>query len=480
MTSTMFTAATIPTLLLILLVVAGPRHWRPFLCGGMMSLQDAALVLQPASIGVGWIGLILLPLLVFRPKGSALRETLATPAAAAMLALLAYDLLLIIVTASVFTGHFYAMPSDSAFNLSRVQPIGIVSGHFNQFFYLSIGVGSAIAIGAWLRHATEPERFDRLQAAVLGFVITAGLLCIWQWSARAFGLPYIAQFLHSDGVSFAWDQRMAGFERVSGPFSEPSALAVYMAIATAAVAPGLALGRRRLASAVAVLLGLAALVLSTSTTALAMVPVVLMACAGAAITSQIAAIRARRQAERARWRLAFIMLLVAMIGLALVHIALVVAQSPDYAQLLDQMIFSKERSASYVNREFSNSLGLSIFRETMGLGVGLGGHVASSGVITLGAAFGMFGYLVFGAMLMTGITAPLRPDHAAQDPERDLALRLTVAAAALAALASSLFGAAIITHVWNWLVFGLVIGQRRLVSRDSFVPPPGWVRQRTA
>jgi hypothetical protein len=133
-----------------------------------------------------------------------------------------------------------------------------------------------------------------------------------------------------------------------------------------------------------------------------------------------------------------------------------------------------------VNREFSNSLGLSIFRETMGLGVGLGGHVASSGVITLGAAFGMFGYLVFGAMLITGITAPLRPDHAAQDPERDLALRLTVAAAALAALASSLFGAAIITHVWNWLVFGLVIGQRRLVSRDSFVPPPGWVRQRTA
>lgn len=476
----MFTAATIPTVLLILLAFIGPRRWRPFLCGGMMSLQDAALVLQPASIGVGWIGLILMPLLVFRPKASALRETLATPGAAAMLALLAYDLLLIILTASVFSGHFYAMPSDSAFNLSRVQPIGIVSGHFNQFFYLIIGVGSAIAVGAWLRHATEPERFDRLQAVVLGFVITAGILCIWQWAARAFGIPFIAQLLHSDGVSFAWDQRMAGFERISGPFSEPSALAVYMAIATAAVTPGLATGCRRLASAAAVLLGLAALILSTSTTALAMVPVVLMACAGTAMTSQIAAIRARRQAEKARWRLVFIMLLVALIGLALVHIALVVAQSPDYAQLLDQMLYSKERSASYVNREFSNSLGMNIFRETFGLGVGLGGHVASSGIITLGATFGMFGYLVFGLMLLAGITAPLRPDQAAQDPERDLALRLTVAASALAALASSLFGAAIITHVWNWLVFGLVIGQRRLVSRDSFVPPPGWVRQRTA
>jgi hypothetical protein len=477
----MLTAATLPALLLLLAAAFAPMRIKPFVLGAMMTFHDAALILKPVPVSVAWVGLLALSLLCFRPTASGFVRAAGSVWGLIIIAIIAYDLFAIFAAANLFEGAFLTMPSESNFMVSLARPIGFVASHVNQFGYLCLGVFCALCFGAWCHETHEPERFGRIQAALLGYVGCVCFLCLWEWLGKSTGLFFPSAILHSGAPAAAWMQKVAGFTRLAGPFSEPSGLAMFLAISAAGLAPGLFIGNRRPACFCAMLMAIVILLRSTSTTAYGLAPLVFFIGVGASAYSQGWLLKRGIAPGKALKGLLITIGSGSVILLLMIQLAIALVNSPAYAQLLDKVIFNKTRTGSFVNRILSNELGVDAFINSIGIGVGLGGHVANSGVVTLAACLGFFGLIVYGLLLGNALLAPLRVGER-KSADADLGTRLTAACLAFIISVSFAAAGAIVTHVWIWITFGLALGLAGIpvTGRLAAPPPPGWIRRKPA
>ena len=475
----MLTSATLPALFLLLAGIFGPERWRPWLLGCLMSFYDAALIFKPVPLSLAWVGLIGLAIGCYRPGPAALVRTAMSFWGMLLLALIAYDLLATFAATNVFAGRFFVMPSESMFQVALARPVGFTSSHFDQFGYLGIGVFCALMIGGWFSERNEPERFDRLQAMILAYVLTVVAVCLWELLHKATGLFYPEALIHSGARARAWEQGLGGVSRISGPFSEPSGLATFLAIALATLTPGLMLGRRRLACLVALLLGLFVLLRSTSTTGFGLALPVTALAIGASLYSQMMALREGRSPRRALARITTVIIVSTIILLFAVQLLLAIASSPEYAQLFDKMLFNKTRSGSYVNRIFANELGIGAMLRSYGVGIGLGGHLANSGLITLAACLGVFGVLTYALFFGAAASLPLRVSGDLRHRDDELGSRLTAAALALMLAITFTAASANATQIWIWICFGLAIGLWPRAGSGIAAPrQAGWMARR--
>lgn len=451
----MFTVSTAPALVLLALAAClrGPARWGAF--GALVTLQDAAMILQPAPFGVAWAAYFCLLLAAFPVGFSHILRQVATTSGALLLGVLLCNLVGILAVLTVFNGKFLVMPNFAFFDPNRAVYADFYRPHINQLIYLILGIGSTLWILAFARRFGWAETFRRIEAALLGFVLFSAGLAVWEWFAANQGFWFPRQFLHSDLASTAWLQSAAGRPRISGPFSEPSELGAQIGIAAAILAARGAEPRLAGLRGFAILSACVALLISTSTTGYAMLAAVACCYVASAFATPLVMARNGALALSQLWRSAQVLVISAIglaAGLALLQYLI---EQHNFYQVLVETLFHKQRSESFQNREYSNALARQIFVQTRFIGIGLGGHVASAGIFNILASLGVVGAALLLGGLAAGAISPLLAGSAQGDPAAVRAAasaRVAIAGGCLAVCAALLMSLANINFQLFWLV----------------------------
>jgi hypothetical protein len=110
------------------------------------------------------------------------------------------------------------------------------------------------------------------------------------------------------------------------------------------------------------------------------------------------------------------------------------------------------------------------FLQTFGMGVGLGGHVSSSGYSSVLGTIGILGACAIWAPMLAALFSPLAPIGrvgAGRGPKEVRALvlsRLALAAAAGAMLAGMMFSMSQLNSAYFWLIYACCV----VVAADAF------------
>ena len=272
---------------------------------------------------------------------------------------------------TLFQGKFLAMPGESMFQIDLAQPVGLVKSHFNQLVYLIVGCYTALAIPAKFERLGFVTGMNVLDRIFVGLTLSSTFFVVWQLLGEH-GVPYPADLIHVGSRAGAFDQAIAGVKRISGSYAEPSSLGgeVGVALCYLLARSPLATGARLRWFAIAG--GLLCIMVSTSTSGLAMLACAL-ACGGMAFILRAASPSQGGQAAQSLKELAAF---APLIGLAVLG-SLFLLSLPQTRDVLYEILFNKTRTGSFIERQASNNLAGALFSETSGLGVGLGGHVAS-------------------------------------------------------------------------------------------------------
>ena len=451
----MFTISTGPVLLLVLTGLLLPSRYGGYLLGASLCLADTAVIAGPLQVSAPWIGLLAIIVRDVHPHPGRLARRCFSLPGGLLIALLVYDLFAIALAGTVFFDRFKTMPNTAFFKQDLAQAVGVVPAHFNQFVYLALGVAAALMVSAAFEGRRQGRAEVLLERVLTGFVLAGGAVALWQWVSFS-GLVFPTAFFHSGARTLAYDQMIGGVRRVSGSFSEPSALgnqigpAVCFLVALPAFGPGAA--RRWLA----VLVGSTALVLSTSSTAFAVLPLVLLLLVAGFVLRLVHAGRRPDKAEAARLTLDGLTVAVALAGA--VVMAGLVALQPHTRDILYQTLIDKNRSSSFVERGAADRLALDLMVQTLGLGIGLGGHVASDAWLTVGAGLGVFGLAVFAATLGGALAPPgvfARRRFGADSSQASF--QIALAALVLGALFTNAISGANINQPLLWLTVGFAL-----------------------
>jgi hypothetical protein len=122
-----------------------------------------------------------------------------------------------------FQGKIMVISSTAGFNLDLAQPYTFQRQNLTQPFYLLLNVGIVYALAHQIARLPADRVATTLDRAVLGAILFASLIATWEMAHFYFGLPFFANFFHSNvGYYSAHGQVLFGSVlRVSGPFSEP-------------------------------------------------------------------------------------------------------------------------------------------------------------------------------------------------------------------------------------------------------------------
>lgn len=452
----MFTLSTFPALALLALSALLPKHWKWAAFGALLTLQDAALVVRPAPLGVAWAAFFGLLLTAFWvPPGRILREA-ASAAAALLFVLLLADFIGIMSVLTIFSKQFVVMPNFALFHPSLAVQSDFYKSHINQLLYLLLGIASTLWILAFNRQNGWPATFARIEHTLFGFVGCAVFLTLWEWFSSNYGLWYPSQLLHSDLASGAWNQGVAGVRRVSGGFSEPSELAGQLGIAATLLAARGPERQNATLRGVLVAFACATMLISTSTTGYAMLAAIATVYLGSALV--LPPLQVRHGIQPGRYfsgsiRVFMLSAVGIVAGVALLDYLI---REYNFWEVLQETLFYKKRSVSYAEREYSNWLAWKIFIDSRMIGIGLGGHVASAGWPGILSALGLLGGgLVFGTFLGGVLSPLLGPQIAASEQTRNAMLSgsLAVAAACATLMAGMLMALSNINYQLFWIVF---------------------------
>ena len=146
-----------------------------------------------------------------------------------------------------------------------LTPLSPNAGNYTQDMYLIINAGLTIAASLYL------VTIGRNMQILFNCYLYAGLMVVfislWQFAANTTHIWFPTSFfLSNPGWALLSDESIGSVIRITGPFSEPAALAGYLCGIIGASGWMIFNGDRRLLTRLAFLLGLGVLLLSTSTT----------------------------------------------------------------------------------------------------------------------------------------------------------------------------------------------------------------------
>jgi hypothetical protein len=292
-----------------------------------------------------------------------------------------------------FQGKIMVISSTAGFNLDLAQSYTFQRQNLTQPFYLLLNTGILYVLAHQVARLPPDQVSATLDQAVLGAILFAGLVVIWEIAHFYFGVPFSSGFFHSNAGYYAADSQAILGEvlRVSGPFSEPSALAYYFA-AFLMYAWCRYMSAPSIGAMGVVLFCIAAMAASTSTTALAVLGIFALL-----VVKDVVVLAASRTKINLSLHHLGVAALLGVAGLG----AFVFVQSNWYEidGVLTKILFEKNQSGSFAQRSGADMMAIDIVMQTGGIGIGLGSHKPNNLVMTLLSNTGIAGFLVFGIFL---------------------------------------------------------------------------------
>lgn len=289
----------------------------------------------------------------------------------------------------IFEAEIYVWPQKIT-NFVVISPLEPNSGNLTQDMYLAAAAMLAIFSGIYLTRTGFNLR--RLLDAYFVSGLMVVFISLWQFLGHAAGIWFPTDFfLSNPGWALLSDETVGSVIRITGPFSEPSALAAYLC-GSVGGAGWLVLNGHE-GKLPRLLLGSAALVilLSTSTTGYVALPLMAIAVVLYAAVAGSAGLRKRVAIGSA-----------GLVVFALACVVTVPAVSPGLADTVVKIAnatLNKQQSSSYDARTSSDRDSVHAAEESYGLGVGWGSDRSSSlipGLLAGVGAVGMVGLIWFG------------------------------------------------------------------------------------
>jgi len=329
------------------------------------------------------------------------------------------------VTEVISTNRFG--DNDSKFPVA--ERLSFHSGYLTQPVY-AIGFLCAFVICY-----VASKRGYGAQAFFLGLKAAAILnlgMVVFDVFATVVGKPELLEPLRASGYA-SGEQEMAGFKRLNGAFTEPSALATYTLQLAAPLfylwwkKPG-----ERVALFLAMLL-LLTIALCTSSTGY----VATSACVLMLLFLTVVELVTTNDAQQLRKRIGHFANFVCLVSCSFVALVLVIllmpAASASVEEVLRHTLFEKADSESGIERWFWATQAIQNCIDTYGLGVGLGGARSNSFALVLISNVGIPGLLIaiafFGSLLIRNL-----PSNATQEELRAVILCKATIVGCLAAV----------------------------------------------
>ncbi|HEY1857961.1 hypothetical protein [Acidocella sp.] len=414
--------------------------------------------LLPALLFIGYF-LLRLILGASYPTGNGVLQVL-TPFILVVIGALASSFLM----PRFFEGDIYVWPQKlSGFDV--LTPLSPNAGNYTQDMYLIINAGLAVAASLYL--VKIGANLNRLFNTYLctGLIVVA--ISLWQFAANTVHVWFPTSFfLSNPGWALLSDETIGSVIRLSGPFSEPAALAGYLCSTVGASAWMIVNGDRRRLTRLVLVLSLGVLLLCTSTTGYAALAIMAAGLALYAFVVGSATLKKR--------------VLMGLAGGGLVvaiTVAAVPAVAPGVAHQAVSVVnatLTKQQSSSYQDRTSTDLDSLQEAAESYGLGVGWGSNRSSSLIPGLAAGIGIWGI----AGLLWFVARILAHVRAAQLRARIPELKMVIhgcAGALIGILVSATLSGPGITSPDFYLLVALLIaaaGRLRWEARVAQAPLP--------
>jgi hypothetical protein len=294
-----------------------------------------------------------------------------------------------------FQGKIMVISSTAGLNLDLAQPYTLQRQNLTQPFYMMLNVGIVYALAHQVARLPMHQLATTLDRAMLGAILFASLVVVWELANFHYGVTFYADFFHSNvGYYSAHGQVLFGeILRASGPFSEPSALAYHFTGFLMYAWYRYLRGPRTSALAI-VLLCVTVMAASTSTTAYAMFGVF------ALVMVKDLVVKLASASTRVRFSMHHIGV-IGLLAIASVCALLFIQSNWHHIDgVVTRMVLEKQHSGSFAQRTGADRMALDIAIDTGGIGVGLGSHKPNNLIATLLSNTGIAGCLLFGMFLL--------------------------------------------------------------------------------
>ncbi|SNB75067.1 hypothetical protein SAMN07250955_11285 [Arboricoccus pini] len=285
-----------------------------------------------------------------------------------------------IVGPRIFQNAFYSVNAYSSF------PTPVAPGTYNIVQLFAFVLQMVVLLLLY-------SQFSKLNAAKVDLWMKIGIVVTAALTLSQLATPGLYHFLstnvfHNKTRGFFGVQEAADFSRLSGPFSEPSALASWF---TAALGYLVGTWNPKLSHKLLALLCILILVISTSSTSfvgLAIVAAMFMAMQGRSVTSMLG------------------------VGIAMIALGVLGFFVFDYVyqgaanEILNRVLFEKTDSDSFAIRMGLNIMAFKVFFESWGLGVGAGTHRPSSEICMILSNVGVIGLFFYLVIVLKRLVFP--------------------------------------------------------------------------
>jgi hypothetical protein len=449
-----------------MLVLWLPRAWSiPAILIGASVFADAAIA-NPAGrpIQIGWLIALLVSARVFWSIAVGQnRLRLDVVRRLAPLAIFIFaGVTSLLLALAFFQGKITVLPGSAGLDPLFEQPYRLTAENVNQLIYLGLVFAFVYALthlAAELGTAELTAWIDRAMRWSCGLALIIIVWHVAQWS----GVWFPGDFFHSNAHAGAWEQAIAGVQRPSGPFAEPSALGYFYIMYLFYFWQRWRVSGR-VVDQLYCLLSALTLVLSTSTTAYLLLTVFAVFALFDWSVDRWGGRRSRPATEPPRIHEAHLVSALALLLLLVGGVWFADRYRETVDAVIEQQIRSKVQSISYEVRANADRMAWRIFLDTYGMGAGLGSHRSNSGLLTLLAGTGLFGTLAFAWLMAVVIRGP---PLGIKDIEASKALRWAL----LGLVGCHVAAGPDLQSLPLWTCTGLMIGIR-LAPRAVPVAPP--------
>lgn len=361
--------------------------WRPFYLLPLMvfsSLFELCTVFNGAigefvfGISVFSFVQILIAIRLFVDTGSQWKKLLPRSSSARSISIpligfLGWSILSAFLIPRLFAGTMVVAPRGSTQGFPVLEPLQWSWSNLAQAGYLLLNI---LVLLYSFRVVTTPRKSRKLastfQSAVLVVIVAVSIQCI----SPSF-YPY--EFLNTNPAEYQGsDQEIYGYHRVTGTFGEPSSGGSFLAAAGIGFLASYLAGRRGILQIIGLIFVVVALLYTTSSTGYATF----------AIGACCLLFYFRRSTSGAKH--AWIPIAAAALSLPLI-VLVTLRLKPELFQAFLSVTSGKTETNSFLGRLISDAYGLDIFKETWGIGVGLGSSRSSSLISTLLSCLGIVG-----------------------------------------------------------------------------------------
>jgi hypothetical protein len=308
-----------------------------------------------------------------------------------MLVLISSSVVALFVASSFYDGNIIVQSSRDGQNGSGSLFHFRLENYAQHFYVIANTLGALVIAHKTSRMSPETVR-RMVNQAFHGFIVCSAVIVIWQWLHFTFGVYFPDKdFFHNNAAyAEAYGQNLSDFGyRLSGSFSEPSALAYFFAGALFFAYRQYELERSDIALA-STFLSMLLLAISTSTSAYFIL--VLFFARLAFIQAPLLGRLIVRGTAALSTRTSHGLCMLAAAGVAVVF--LLTHQELVY-YIVKTLIIDKPQTDSFTVRSAADGLALRVAMQTWGVGVGLGSHKANTLPMTLLSNTGIIGLMAF-------------------------------------------------------------------------------------